>query len=153
MSCLEFESTRIPKKSRKLIGSCRRSIILTSQVTRSTFFHFVSSAFNRLLLEISKLVKIARFALDFQGHEYTLKLNEAYRVLMKKNLRKDYDVSVGRVTQRFGRNVSGLGCSSWKGALRPEALFVDENACIGDVIRIACYSLKFSIDLLYCVVT
>ncbi|TXG54697.1 hypothetical protein EZV62_019953 [Acer yangbiense] len=66
-----------------------------------------------------------------QGHEYTLKLNEAYRVLMREDLRKDYDASFGRTRVHLGRNASGLGYSSWKGPLRPEALFVDENACIG----------------------
>ncbi|KAK4846241.1 hypothetical protein QYF36_014779 [Acer negundo] len=66
-----------------------------------------------------------------QGHEYTLKLNEAYKVLMREDLRKDYDASFGRMRMQFGRNASGLGYSSWKGPLRPEALFVDENACIG----------------------
>ncbi|KAK2661711.1 hypothetical protein Ddye_000285 [Dipteronia dyeriana] len=66
-----------------------------------------------------------------QGHEYTLKLNEAYKVLIREDLRKDYDASFGRMRVQFGRNAPGLGYSSWKGPLRPEALFVDENACIG----------------------
>ncbi|XP_022741907.1 uncharacterized protein LOC111293438 [Durio zibethinus] len=64
-----------------------------------------------------------------QGHEYTLMLNEAYEVLIKDNLRRDYDASIGPMNVQFGRNVSGY--SSWKGPLRPQALFVDANACIG----------------------
>ncbi|KAH7577325.1 hypothetical protein JRO89_XS01G0236300 [Xanthoceras sorbifolium] len=66
-----------------------------------------------------------------QGHEYTLKLNEAYKVLMREDLRKEYDALFGRMRVQFGRNASSLGYSSWKGPLRPEALFVDENVCIG----------------------
>ncbi|GKV07764.1 hypothetical protein SLEP1_g19488 [Rubroshorea leprosula] len=66
-----------------------------------------------------------------EGHEYTLLLNEAYGVLIREDLRRDYDASIGQV--RFRRNVSasGLGYSSWRGPLRTQALFVDGNACIG----------------------
>ena len=56
-------------------------------------------------------------------------LNEAYKVLIKDNMRRDYDASIGPMNVQFGRNVSGY--SSWKGPLRPQALFVDANACIG----------------------
>lgn len=66
-----------------------------------------------------------------KGHEYTLMLNKAYDVLMKEELRKEYDASIGKTRLGFGRNTSRLGYSSWKGPLRPQALFVDENACIG----------------------
>ncbi|XP_061363605.1 chaperone protein dnaJ C76, chloroplastic-like isoform X2 [Gastrolobium bilobum] len=66
-----------------------------------------------------------------KGHEYTLKLNKAYEVLMTEDLRKKYDESIGQMRLRFGENNTPLGYSTWKGPLRPQALFVDENACIG----------------------
>ncbi|XP_044466477.1 chaperone protein dnaJ C76, chloroplastic-like [Mangifera indica] len=67
-----------------------------------------------------------------QGHEYTLMLNKAYKVLIKEDLRKDYDASIGQMRLRFGRNgLDSAGYSSWNGPLRPQALFVDENACVG----------------------
>ncbi|XVF14066.1 hypothetical protein REPUB_Repub09cG0024700 [Reevesia pubescens] len=64
-----------------------------------------------------------------EGHEYTLMLNEAYKVLIKDDMRRDYDASIGSMKVHFGRSVSGY--SSWKGPLKPQALFVDANACIG----------------------
>ncbi|EOY02473.1 hypothetical protein SCA6_017745 [Theobroma cacao] len=64
-----------------------------------------------------------------EGHEYTLMLNEAYQVLIKDDLRRNYDASIGPIKVQFGNTVSGY--SSWKGPLRPQALFVDGNACIG----------------------
>ncbi|KAL7232602.1 hypothetical protein ACSBR2_010588 [Camellia fascicularis] len=66
-----------------------------------------------------------------KGHEYTLMLNEAYKVLIKEGLRREYDACIGQLRVSFGRNVTDLGYSSWNGPLRPHALFVDENACIG----------------------
>uniref|UniRef100_A0A6N2M821 J domain-containing protein n=1 Tax=Salix viminalis TaxID=40686 RepID=A0A6N2M821_SALVM len=65
-----------------------------------------------------------------KGHEYTLLLNEAYNVLMAEDLRTEYDASIGHMTVQFGTNnyVNVKGSSSWKGPLRPQALFVDENA-------------------------
>ncbi|PON84240.1 DnaJ domain-containing protein [Trema orientale] len=66
-----------------------------------------------------------------KGHEYTLMLNEAYKVLMREDLRWKYDVSIGQVRRNFSKNRSGLGYSTWNGPLRSQALFVDENACIG----------------------
>lgn len=56
-------------------------------------------------------------------------LNEAYKVLIKDDLRKDYDASIGSMKAKFGSNESGF--SSWEGPLRPQALFVDANKCIG----------------------
>ncbi|KAI3902760.1 hypothetical protein MKW92_050190 [Papaver armeniacum] len=53
-----------------------------------------------------------------KGHEYTLKLNEAYHVLMRKDMRREYDDT-------------SLSYSAWKGPMRPQALFVDENLCTG----------------------
>ncbi|WCJ21005.1 DNAJ heat shock N-terminal domain-containing protein [Euphorbia peplus] len=67
-----------------------------------------------------------------KGHEHTIMLNEAYKVLMKEDLRRDYDASIGHFTMRNGtRNKNTMGFSSWKGPFRPQALFVDQNACIG----------------------
>ncbi|PWA85520.1 dnaJ domain-containing protein [Artemisia annua] len=65
-----------------------------------------------------------------QGHEYTLMLNEAYNVLMKDDLRKDYDASIGHVRVGFKEDKLNMGYSSWNGPFRPQALFVDEKACI-----------------------
>lgn len=56
-----------------------------------------------------------------QGHEYKLTLNKAYKVLMRE------DASIGQTRVGFGRETSGLGFSSWRGPLRPQALFVDER--------------------------
>ncbi|XP_042502733.1 chaperone protein dnaJ C76, chloroplastic-like isoform X2 [Macadamia integrifolia] len=64
-----------------------------------------------------------------RGHEYTIMLNEAYHVLMTEDNRRNYNASIGRAG--LGRDFSGVGYSSWKGPLRSQALFVDENACIG----------------------
>ncbi|XP_011047333.1 PREDICTED: uncharacterized protein LOC105141715 isoform X1 [Populus euphratica] len=68
-----------------------------------------------------------------KGHEDALMLNEAYNVLMTDDLRTKYDASIGHMTVQIGKNnyVNVMGSSSWKGPLRPQALFVDENACIG----------------------
>ncbi|RYR54628.1 hypothetical protein Ahy_A06g029935 [Arachis hypogaea] len=66
-----------------------------------------------------------------KGHKYTLLLNEAYEVLMKDDLRRKYDESINQMRIRLGENNTPLGNSTWKGPLRPQALFVDENACIG----------------------
>lgn len=66
-----------------------------------------------------------------KGHEYTLLLNEAYAVLMRDNLRRDYDAITGQARTRFRGDCSNIGYSSWKGPLRSQALFVDANACIG----------------------
>ncbi|XP_028786307.1 chaperone protein dnaJ C76, chloroplastic [Neltuma alba] len=66
-----------------------------------------------------------------QGHQYTLLLNKAYEVLMSEDQRRKYDESIGQMRLRFAENNSPLGYSTWKGPLRPHALFVDENACIG----------------------
>ncbi|KAL8138097.1 hypothetical protein V2J09_004098 [Rumex salicifolius] len=67
-----------------------------------------------------------------EAHGYVMMLNEAYEVLMSENSRKKYDASIGQVSVGFGRSNSGMMTYSvWNGPLRPEALFVDENACIG----------------------
>ncbi|KAK4282372.1 hypothetical protein QN277_013757 [Acacia crassicarpa] len=66
-----------------------------------------------------------------QGHQYSLLLNKAYKVLMSEDQRRKYDESIGQMRVRFGENNSPLGYSTWNGPSRPHALFVDENACIG----------------------
>ncbi|XP_050221599.1 chaperone protein dnaJ C76, chloroplastic-like [Mercurialis annua] len=66
-----------------------------------------------------------------QGHEHTLMLNKAYKVLMKEDLRRQYDASIGRLRMRYGNDNNVLGFSSWNGPFRSQALFIDENACIG----------------------
>lgn len=66
------------------------------------------------------------------GHEHTLKLNEAYKVLKSEDLRRNYDATIGNLRLTFGKNKArSSGYSLWNGPLRPQALFVDENACIG----------------------
>ncbi|GMN42554.1 hypothetical protein TIFTF001_011749 [Ficus carica] len=66
-----------------------------------------------------------------EGHEYTLMLNEAYKVLMREDLRLNYNASIGQVRRPFNKDKSCLGYSTWNGPLRSQALFVDGNACIG----------------------
>ncbi|CAN6453222.1 unnamed protein product [Victoria cruziana] len=66
-----------------------------------------------------------------KGHEFTLLLNEAYRVLMRDDLRRRYDASRGKGLAETATCFSGFSSSSWNGPLRPQALFVDENSCIG----------------------
>ncbi|KAJ4841173.1 hypothetical protein Tsubulata_051120 [Turnera subulata] len=53
------------------------------------------------------------------------------QVLVRDDLRRGYGASIGNTRVRLGRNNGVAGYSSWNGALRPHALFVDENACIG----------------------
>ncbi|CAN1182835.1 Chaperone protein dnaJ C76, chloroplastic [Linum perenne] len=67
-----------------------------------------------------------------KGHEFTLKLNHAYKVLMREDLRRQYDTSIGEVGIVFDRNDTYVhkGYSVWNGPSRPHALFVDETACI-----------------------
>ena len=67
--------------------------------------------------------------MNAQGHDYTLLLNEAYKVLMRDNSMH----AGGRGRSRVGLGVgyTGDGYSSWNGPVRSQALFVDENKCIG----------------------
>lgn len=58
-------------------------------------------------------------------------LNEAYKVLMREDLRLKYNASIGQVRRPFNKDKSCLGYSTWNGPLRSQALFVDGNACIG----------------------
>lgn len=60
---------------------------------------------------------------------------------MRDDQRKEYDTSMGGMRVRFGNYGPGLGYSSWKGPVRPQALFVDGNACIGMVVFLLQYSL------------
>ncbi|WVZ80087.1 hypothetical protein U9M48_027593 [Paspalum notatum var. saurae] len=65
----------------------------------------------------------------YKGHDYTLLLNEAYKVLMRNlSSRRADGKSRGR---SFGIGYTGDGYSSWNGPVRGQALFVDENKCIG----------------------
>lgn len=66
-----------------------------------------------------------------KGHDRTLLMNEAYKVLMSRDMRRQYDASIGRFQNSLGEGASGVGYSVWNGPLRPRALFVDQNACIG----------------------
>lgn len=61
-----------------------------------------------------------------KGHDYALLLNEAYEVLMRSSSRNG-----GKSRGGFGSGYTGEGFSSWNGPLRSQALFVDENKCIG----------------------
>uniref|UniRef100_A0A0D3GGN4 J domain-containing protein n=1 Tax=Oryza barthii TaxID=65489 RepID=A0A0D3GGN4_9ORYZ len=62
----------------------------------------------------------------YKGHDYTLLLNEAYKVLMRNSPR-----NAGASGRGFGRGFTGNGYSCWNGPVRSHALFVDENKCIG----------------------
>ncbi|XP_004965401.1 chaperone protein dnaJ C76, chloroplastic isoform X1 [Setaria italica] len=63
----------------------------------------------------------------YKSHDYTLLLNEAYNVLMR-NLSRHVD---GKSRAGTGSGYTGDGYSSWNGPVRSQALFVDENKCIG----------------------
>lgn len=71
----------------------------------------------------------------FQGHESTIMLNKAYKVLVRDDLRREYDKSIGQIRVGIDRSMFG---SVWKEPLRPQALFVDENACVGKW-QVACF--------------
>ncbi|XP_012081287.1 chaperone protein dnaJ C76, chloroplastic isoform X2 [Jatropha curcas] len=81
-----------------------------------------------------------------KGHECTLMLNEAYKVLMREDLRRKYDISIGQLRMGTGRNNNVMGFSSWKGPVRHQALFVDENACVGCRECVHHASNTFSMD-------
>ncbi|KAJ0989020.1 hypothetical protein J5N97_007376 [Dioscorea zingiberensis] len=82
------------------------------------------------------------------GHEYTLLLNQAYHALMREECqRRSYDVSNGRKRRGgLASDLPGLGYSSWNGPLKPQALFVDENKCIGCQECVHCASKTFVMD-------
>ncbi|KAM0827907.1 hypothetical protein ACQ4PT_067883 [Festuca glaucescens] len=63
-----------------------------------------------------------------KGHDCALLLNEAYEVLMRNSSR-----NAGKSIGGFGSVYTGEGFSSWNGPMRSQALFVDENKCIGSV--------------------
>lgn len=67
--------------------------------------------------------------MNVQGHDYTLLLNEAYKVLMR-DISRHAD-GRGRSRAGLGVGYTGDGYSSWNGPVRSQALFVDENKCIG----------------------
>lgn len=66
-----------------------------------------------------------------KGHDRTLLLNKAYKVLMSRDMRRQYDASIGRFHNWFGNKAYSSDYSAWNGPSRPQALFVDQNACIG----------------------
>ncbi|XP_071914582.1 chaperone protein dnaJ C76, chloroplastic-like [Coffea arabica] len=66
-----------------------------------------------------------------KGHDRALLMNEAYKVLMSGDMRRQYNASIGWFQNSFGNDASGVDYSVWNGPLRPQALFVDQNACIG----------------------
>ena len=61
-------------------------------------------------------------------------MNEAYKVLMSRDMRRQSNASIGWFQNSFGKDASGVDYSVWNGPLRPQALFVDQNACIGIII-------------------
>ncbi|RCV21600.1 hypothetical protein SETIT_4G151000v2 [Setaria italica] len=70
----------------------------------------------------------------YKSHDYTLLLNEAYNVLMR-NLSRHVD---GKSRAGTGSGYTGDGYSSWNGPVRSQALFVDENKCIGQLAVESC---------------
>lgn len=67
----------------------------------------------------------------YKGHDYTLLLNEAYKVLMRDVSSSRHADGRGRSRVGSGAGYTGDGYSSWEGPVRSQALFVDENKCIG----------------------
>jgi hypothetical protein len=66
---------------------------------------------------------------SIQGHDYSLLLNEAYKILMRDISRHGDGSAKSRAG--WGSGYTGDGYSSWNGPVRSQALFVDENKCIG----------------------
>ncbi|KAH7433055.1 hypothetical protein KP509_07G052800 [Ceratopteris richardii] len=70
-----------------------------------------------------------------EGHEITLLLNEAYQTLTSSELRHAYRFSSSRNNNTSGENkgtfYTGYAYSAWNGPDRSQAIFVDENSCIG----------------------
>ena len=70
----------------------------------------------------------------FQGHDRALLMNEAYKVLMRGDMRRQYNACIGWFQNSSGNDASGFDYSEWNGPLRTQALFVDQNACMGIII-------------------
>lgn len=66
---------------------------------------------------------------------------------MSRDTRREYDASIGRFRNWFGQNASNSGYSLWNGPLRPQALFVDQNACIGIIIFHSLMTAFWSLNL------
>ncbi|XP_039124432.1 chaperone protein dnaJ C76, chloroplastic-like isoform X1 [Dioscorea cayenensis subsp. rotundata] len=82
-----------------------------------------------------------------KGHEYTLLLNEAYHVLIREEQQgRRCMVSNNKRRGGFASDFSGSGYSSWNGPLRSQALFVDENKCIGCRECVHCANKTFVMD-------
>lgn len=93
---------------------------------------FIWAASNIKSVRFSEAKKNRRFwDLNVQGHDYTLLLNEAYKVLMRDVSSSRHADGRGRSRVGSGAGYTGDGYSSWEGPVRSQALFVDENKCIG----------------------
>ncbi|RLM54346.1 hypothetical protein C2845_PM10G12200 [Panicum miliaceum] len=71
----------------------------------------------------------------YKGHDYTLLLNEAYKVLMRSLSRHADGKSRAGPLWKWSH---WDGYSSWNGPVRSQALFVDENKCIGQLAVESC---------------
>lgn len=70
-----------------------------------------------------------------EGHSMTLLLNEAYQTLTSDELRHAYTFSSSKAGGThhgpLGSSYTGFAYSNWNGPDRSQAIFVDENSCIG----------------------
>ncbi|XAR51894.1 hypothetical protein NMG60_11006684 [Bertholletia excelsa] len=131
-----YEPTSRRWQRSPVLTCCKRTEESTRFRTEKNYYELLGVSVNSTCQEIKeayrKLQKIYHPDIAGpKGHERTMMLNKAYKVLVKEDLRREYDLSIGQLGAPLGRNIHGLGYSSWKGPLRPLALFVDENACIG----------------------
>eukprot|EP00250_Pteridium_aquilinum_P017053 c23430_g2_i2 orf=229-1281(-) len=80
----------------------------------------------------------------------TLLLNEAYQTLTSDELQNAYRFSTSKAGKAHngmaGTSYSGFAYSSWNGPDRPQAIFVDENTCIGCRECVFHASKTFSMD-------
>nr|GMC62086.1 high affinity nitrate transporter 2.7 [Ipomoea batatas] len=127
----EDEEYSLLERRQKLnIASCHRGKAPEEQGTNKNYYDLLGVSRDSSVQEIKeayrKLQKIYHPDIAGQkGHEYTLLLNKAYKVLIRDDLRREYN------TSDFERFRPITGYSSWNGPLRPQALFVHESACIG----------------------
>ncbi|XP_019185778.1 PREDICTED: uncharacterized protein LOC109180578 isoform X3 [Ipomoea nil] len=125
--------SRAQRRRQKLnTASCHLGKAPEEQGTNKNYYDLLGVSMDSSVQEIKeayrKLQKIYHPDIAGQkGHEYTLLLNKAYKVLIRDDLRREYNNN----TSGFGRFRSVTGYSSWNGPLRPQALFVHESACIG----------------------
>ncbi|KAK9064757.1 hypothetical protein SSX86_016139 [Deinandra increscens subsp. villosa] len=132
-----FDHSKQPLISRRTLKSSVTSCCMRNQQTTSQNYYdlleiSVDSNHREIKESYRKLQK--KYHPDIagqEGHEHTILLNKAYNVLTNDDLRKDYDASIGHVRVAFKGDELNMGYSSWNGPFRPQALFVDEKACIG----------------------